>query len=106
MYAIREGMKQINSVIVDTFERDVERADAHLEVEAGTTGFCEEPRAYVRISAKEGDFFARVAKDDAGKPTGVEIAVSGNPEILAIMEALHFAVEAIMETCQENEDLE
>ena len=37
---------------------------------------------------------------------GVEIAVSGNSEILAILEALHFAVEAIMETCQENEDLE
>ena len=103
MYAVSEGMKQINGVVVDTFSRGVERGGTAFEAEAGTTGFCKEARGYVRVTAKAGDFFARVAKDDAGKPKGVEIAVSGCAELLALMESLEFAVRALMETCEEKE---
>lgn len=109
MYEIRKGMKQINGVIVDTFERDVDRAGALLEVESGTTGFCggdreEGGRAYVRIRAKSADFFAKVNTDENGRPQGLEFAVSGDAEILALMESLHFAYLALMETCAEEND--
>lgn len=109
MYEIREGMKQINGVVVDTFERDVDRAGTLLEVESGTTGFCggkreEGGRAYVRITAKNADFFAKVNTDEKGRPHEMEIAVSGDAEILALMEALHFAYLALAETCAEEND--
>ena len=109
MHEIRTGLKQINGVVVDTFERDVDRAGALLEVESGTTGFCggereEGGRAYVRIRAKNADFFAKVNTDEKGRPQEVEIAVSGDAEILALMESLHFAGTALMETCADEND--
>ena len=39
MYAIDEGLKTVNGVEVDTFQRDVEDGNVCLEVEAGTTGY-------------------------------------------------------------------
>ena len=38
MYAIDEGLKAVNGVEVDTFQRDVEDGNVCLQVEAGTTG--------------------------------------------------------------------
>ena len=101
MYAVSEGMKQINGVVVDTFEREVKRAGTSFEVEAGTTGFCDDARAYVRLKAKDGDFFARVKKDDSDRVNGVEIAVSGNAEVLALLESLEFVFRTLMETCDD-----
>ena len=76
---------------------------------SGTTGFCggereEGGRAYVRIRAKNADFFAKVNTDDKGRPQEAEIAVSGDAEILALMESLHFAFLALMETCADEND--
>lgn len=99
MYEIREGLKKINDVLVDTYERDVVRGNAALEVEAGTTGFCgggreEGGRAYIRIKAMLADFFAEASKTD-----GIVIAACGDDEILALIEALHFAAKALVEGC-------
>lgn len=102
MFEIREGMKQVNDVVVDTFERDIMEGDTFMEAEAGTTGFCggnreEGGRAYVRISALNADFFARVTKDEKGRPDGLEIAVSGDDDIMALVKALWFAHRALIE---------
>lgn len=104
MYEIREGLKKINDVMVETFERDASCGDAVLEAEAGTTGFCgggreEGGRGYVRISAENADFYANVTKNGAGKVNGIEIAVCGDNEIMALIKALHFAGKAVIEGC-------
>ena len=102
MYAIKEGKVKINGEMTGTFSRDVKWAGSNFEVEAGTTGFCKEARGYIRITAKDGDFFARVAKDDEGDPRGVEIAVSGCASLLVLLEAMGFAFQALIEGCEEN----
>lgn len=109
MYEIREGLKKVNDVLVDTYERDVVRGGAALEVEAGTTGFCggdrkEGGRAYVRIRAVLADFFAAVSRNGDGKKDGIVIAACGDDEILALVEALHFAEKALIEGCGVEEE--
>ena len=109
MYEIREGLKKINDVLVDTYERDVVRGSAALEVEAGTTGFCgggreEGGRAYIRIRAMLADFFAEASKNGDGKTDGIVIATCGDDEILALIEALHFAAKALIEGCGGEEE--
>ena len=39
MYAINEGRVEINSVPVETFEREVRDGKTALRVQAGTTGY-------------------------------------------------------------------
>lgn len=104
MFEIREGLKKINGIFVDTFERDVMEDSCFLEVEAGTTGLCgggreSGSRAYIRIEGMLADMFAGTTpvKD------GAEIAVCGDDEILALIEALHFAEKALIEGCMEEE---
>lgn len=104
MHAISEGMKQINNVTVDTFCRDIDHAGVHFEVEAGTTGLCKDSRAYMRLTAEDGSFFARLQTDDVGKPRGVEIAVTGCAEILSLLETLEFTFRAIADAIEENDD--
>lgn len=102
MFEIRKNEKRINDVDVATFERDVERGKTALEVEAGTTGFCggereEGGRAFIRISAKGADFYA-----NAGEKNGsVVIAVCGDEGIMALVESLTFALEALVDELED-----
>ena len=102
MYEIREGLKRINGKFVDTFERDVKEDGCHLEVEAGTSGFKgggreSGSRAYVRIEGILADMFAGTTP----VKEGAEIAVCGDDEILALIEALRFAEKALIDGCRE-----
>lgn len=96
MYAIEEGMKLINGVVTETFERKIEPGLSLYEVEAGTTGYqSDDTRAYFRITAHAGDFFARVSKES----NQVEIAVSGEEGLKAMLDSLLFAMKAMIEQC-------
>ncbi len=102
MFEIKKNEKKINGVNVTTFERNVEYGGTALEVEAGTTGFCgggraEGGRAFVRISAKVADFYAKAGD----KNTDVMIAVCGDEEIMALVESLAFALQALVEATEE-----
>ena len=61
MYAIEEGLKKVNDVEVDTFQREVVEGRACLEVEAGTTGYkggcCRNAggRTFLRIDCVTGE---------------------------------------------------
>ena len=102
MFEIRKNEKRINDVDVATFERDVEYKRATMEVEAGTTGFCggereEGGRAFIRISAKGADFYAK-----SGEKNGsVVIAVCGDEGIMALVESLAFALEALVDELED-----
>lgn len=105
MFEIRSGLKKINGETVDTFERDILHKTSYVEVEAGTTGFRggereSGSRAYVRIEGKFADMICKSIEDG----DGIEIAVCGDGEILALTEALHFASTALIEGCMEEDD--
>ena len=108
MFAVREGMKQINGEIVDTFERNVDFGGVHMEVEAGTTGFGnvpdEDARGYIRIKSNRGDFFSKITTDDMDRPRQVEITVSGEMELRALLKAVQFATQALADMCDDNID--
>ena len=97
MYEIREGLKQINGVVVDTFERDVKYGGTRLEVEAGTTGYrggcCRDAggRTYMRINCEKGDYYFRLMPD--GK--GIMIAACGDDALNALVTALDFCRDAL-----------
>ena len=83
MFEVREGVGCVNGEVFQTFERDARDGHAHLEVEAGTTGFRgggrqEGGRAYVRISAENADFFARIIEDDNKRPRGADQSRAAN----------------------------
>ena len=102
MYEVKKNEKKINDVSVTTFVRNVEYGTTAMEVEAGCTGLCgggreEGGRAYLRISAKAADFFAKAGDKNAG----VLVAVCGDEEIMALMESLAFALQALVEATEE-----
>ena len=110
MFAIEEGMKKINDVVVETFARTASGRGTVLEVEAGTNGFKGTPcrkagsRTYLRIECWEGDFHFGTITDDEGTPVGVEIACCGDAGLNAVMKALAFAQDAISDQCCEVDD--
>lgn len=102
MFEIRKNEKRINGVDVATFERGAECGRTALEVEAGTTGFCgggrgEGGRAYVRLSAKSADFYASTDE----KNGSAVVAVCGDEEIMALVDSLAFALQALVEALEE-----
>ena len=109
MFEVREGVSCVNGEVFQTFERDARDGDACFEVEAGTTGFCggkrdKGGRAYVRITAEEADFFARLLVDDNDRPRGVVMAVCGDDEMTALIKALEFAAEVLWDQAAEVDD--
>ena len=109
MFEVREGVTCVNGEVFQTFERDAREASACLEVEAGTTGFKggdrkSGSRAYVRITAEEADFFARITDESQKFPRGAVIAVCGDDEIVALVKALEFAAEVLKDQLMEVED--
>jgi len=97
MYAITAGETRINGQRVETFEREVLKDRAHLDVIAGTTGYkgrnhrdagC---RAYVGLDCIRGDFNFSPIFDGRGRMTGVEIAACGDDSLTALVRALEFA---------------
>ena len=109
MFEIREGVTCVNGELFQTFERDAREESACLEVEAGTTGFCgggreSGSRAYVRISNESTDFYARVTQDDHKRPNGVVLAVCGDNDLMALIRALEFAVQALRDQVNEVTD--
>ena len=101
MYAIDEGLKTVNGVEVDTFQRDVEDGNVCLQVEVGTTGYkggcCRSAgaRTFVRIDCVCGDFFFSPITDDNGQKVGIVIAACGDDGLNAIMKALDFCRDAL-----------
>lgn len=106
MYAITEGAKKINDVKLKTFSRNVKHANADLDVEAGTTGFRgyvpreKSARAYVAIGCNQGDFLFDPVTDEDGKVVGIEIACCGDAALMALVDSLGFAMEALMDECE------
>ena len=101
MYAIEEGLKKVNDVEVDTFQREVVEGRACLEVEAGTTGYkggcCRNAggRTFLRIDCVSGDFCFQPVTDDDGRRVGVVIAACGDDGLNALMKALDFCRDAL-----------
>ena len=101
MYAIEEGLKKVNDVEVDTFQREVAEGHACLQVEAGTTGYkggcCRNAgaRTFLRIDCVSGDFFFSPITDDDGQKVGIVIAACGDDGLNAIMKALDFCRDAL-----------
>ena len=109
MYEIREGATCVNGEVFTTFMRDAKEESVCLEVEAGTTGFCgggreSGSRAYVRITAENADFFARITDESQKLPRGAVIAVCGDNEIAALVKALEFAAEVLRDQMMEIDD--
>ncbi len=96
MYAIEEGVKKVNDVEVETFQREVLDGHACLEVEAGTTGYkgscCRNAgaRTFLRIDCVTGDFFFGPITDEEKRNVGIVIAACGDDGLNAIMKALDF----------------
>lgn len=100
MYEIRKDVKVINGTKIRTFARDVRKDLAVYEFEAGTTGFeGEDTKAYIGISASIADFFARVLKDKDGDPSMVEIVISTEEDLRAMIDGLLFVTQALVEQC-------
>ena len=101
MYAIEEGLKKVNGVEVDTFEREVVDGNTCLQVEAGTTGYkggCSRnsgARTFLRIDCVCGDFCFQPVTDDEGRKVGIVIAACGDDGLNAIMKALDFCQSAL-----------
>ncbi len=110
MFAIEEGLEIINGITVDTFQRDVIEGTANLEIEAGTTGYkggcCRDTgsRTYLRILRDTGDFFFGPIKDDDGRTKGITIACCGDDSLNAIIKALDFMQQALMDQICEMDD--
>jgi len=103
MYAITAGETRINGQRVETFEREVVKDRAQLNVIAGTTGYkgrnhrdagC---RVYVGLDCVCGDFNFSPVTDGRGRMTGVEIAGCGDDSLTALVRALKFAVRVLDE---------
>ena len=101
MYAIEEGMKQINGELVDTFLREVVDGDVVMEIEAGSNGYrggcgrsCES-RTYVSLLCLSGDFYFAPIRDEEGNRVGMKIACCGDDGMNAIMKAIEFIHEVI-----------
>jgi hypothetical protein len=101
MYAIEEGVKKVNDVEVETFQREVLDGHACLEVEAGTTGYkggCSRSagaRTFLRIDCVTGDFFFGPITDEEKRNVGIVIAACGDDGLNAIMKALDFCRDAL-----------
>ena len=102
MYAIEEGLKKVNDVEVDTFQREVVEGHACLEVEAGTTGYkggcCRNAggRTFIRIDCVTGDFcFQNFGVAVTLDVVGIVIAACGDDGLNAIMKALDFCRDAL-----------
>jgi len=100
MFEIREGIKCINGMEVDTFERDVTEGNSLLNVEVGTTGYCgggreSGGRTFLRLTNICGDFYARVYKNEDRKPCAVDIIFCGDDGLTGMIRALDFAREAL-----------
>jgi len=106
MYAITEGVKKINDVKLHTFSRNVKHVNTDMDVEAGTTGFRgyvpreKSARAYVAIGCNQGDFLFDPVTDEDGKVIGIEIACCGDAALMALVDSLGFAMEALMDECE------
>ena len=106
MYAITEGAKKINDVKLKTFSRNVKHVNTDLDVEAGTTGFRgyvpreKSARAYVAIGCNQGDFPFDPVTDEDGKVVGIEIACCGDAALMALVDSLGFAMEALTDECE------
>ena len=107
MYAIEEGHQRINDRIVKTFARSVTGHHTELAVEAGTNGYKGTPcrkagsRPYMNFACLEGDFHFDPIIDDDGEIFGFEIACCGDEGLDAIMKALGFAEEVIVDAVRE-----
>ena len=88
MYAITEGAKKINDVKLKTFSRNVKHVNTDLDVEAGTIG------------CNQGDFLFDPVTDEDGKVIGIEIACCGDAALMALVDSLGFAMEALMDECE------
>ena len=101
MYAIVEGLRQINDENVHTFIRTIEERNTQICVEAGTTGYKGTPcrksggRTFIKFECKFGDFLFEPVFDDDGDVSGIEIATCGDAGLNAIMKALDFVKTAI-----------
>ena len=106
MYAITEGAKKINDVKLHTFSRNVKHVNTDMDVEAGTTGFRgyvpreKSARAYAAIRCNQGDFLFDPVTDEDGKVVGIEIACCGDAALMALVDSLGFAMEALMDECE------
>lgn len=110
MYEVREGQYLVNDVAVDTFRRNVYGEASVMEVEAGTTGICggdheEGGRTFIHIGNKfASDFFAELCRDKDGKVVGVNIAASGDDELIGLIKCLDFASQVLKDQTMEVED--
>ena len=110
MYAIEEGMKQINGELVDTFLREVVDGDVVMEIEAGSNGYrggcgrsCES-RTYVSLLCLSGDFYFAPIRDEEGNRVGMKIACCGDDGLNTIRKALAFIRKAIDDQCKDLND--
>ena len=105
MYAITEERKKINDVKVRTFSRNVRHASTDLEVEAGTTGLRgyvpreKSSRAFFAIGCNNGDFLFEPVTNEEGGVVGIEIACCGDGALMALIDSLGFALEALTDEC-------
>ena len=110
MYEVREGQVLVNDVMVDTFSRKVYGEASVMEVEAGTTGICggdreEGGRTFIHIGNEfASDFFAQLCQDEDGRVVGLNIAVSGDDELVNLIKCLDFAGKVLKEQTMEVDD--
>ena len=106
MYAIEKGMVQVNGEKFPVFSRNIDTEDGGIEVAAGTTGFKggdrkSGGRAYVSIEGTNLDMYLRPTTDEDGNNTGFVMAVCGDDELDALIQALYFAKKALYEGAME-----
>ncbi len=106
MYAIKEGAQKINDVKLKTFSRNVKHMNTDMDVEAGTTGFRghvpreKSARTYFSIGCNKGDYLFEPVIDGDGRIVGIEIACCGDSALMALVDSLGFAIEALTDNCE------
>ena len=110
MYAVKEDTKKINGVMLQTFSRTVKNVKTDMDVEAGTTGFrggcCRDKgaRTFLSINCYQGDFFFEPKRDEDGRCVGIEIACCGDDALASLIDALGFAMKALIDQCDETDE--
>jgi len=106
MYEVTLGQREIASVAIDTYKREIFHASV-LEVEAGTNGFkggnaSQGGRTYIRIQDLIGsDMQVYLTHDGDGEENGLILALKGDAELTNILEAMKFIVKVLEEQIEE-----
>ena len=94
---VRESKETVSGVSFPTYIADFEEGDICVRVEVGTTGpGGEEARTYFNVKVLQGGVYTSVFRDSDFDPYGVELAISRDEGIMALLKGFRFMEKVLM----------